>query len=337
MLCIWWTVLWPPGNGTVLAQENRLTVVDFYKNDTVLHLELHVQPDETTGWTEFEADAAEQFFVHATDGMVAFGDGEIAAAKMSAFELSKPDAPPDVHFLLDVAVPEGARTVTFYWPHAFGGVVLRQQGVEDPFAGYFAKGEHTAAIPLSGGAARAPEEVAFENLSRGFGEVLPKGVELILLGVVIFFKRGWPGPLVAQIMALGGGHAIAVLALSFFSWAPPGVLTMWMVPAVTLLLALDNIFMRALHYWRLGILFALSALQSYAFAAVMENSGLSKTLVLPATAGFGAGLTLGLGTVVVAGYMGLGVWFGRHPKYRGRVIMPASLSVIGIVLYRTLA
>lgn len=47
-------------------------------------------------------------------------------------------------------VPEGAKTVVFGWDSAFGTIVLRQQGVENPYDGFLQQGATSDPIPLGG-------------------------------------------------------------------------------------------------------------------------------------------------------------------------------------------
>ena len=48
---------------------------------------------------------------------------------------------------------------------------------------------------------------------------------------------------------------------------------------------------------------------------------------LPALIGFNVGVELGQLAVIAAAYLGVRLWFGRHPKYRGRVAIPASVTI----------
>jgi type IV secretory pathway VirB2 component (pilin) len=43
--------------------------------------------------------------------------------------------------------------------------------------------------------------------------------------------------------------------------------------------------------------------------------------------GFSLGVAAVQIAVVAVAYLGVRLWFGRHPKYRGRVAIPASLTI----------
>lgn len=51
-------------------------------------------------------------------------------------------------------VPEGAETVTFQWDPAFGTIVLRQQGVEEPYDGFLQGGATSDPVQLTSGGRR---------------------------------------------------------------------------------------------------------------------------------------------------------------------------------------
>ena len=61
------------------------------------------------------------------------------------------ELPRDSLWRLEAAVPAGAEQVQVTWPDGAGALVLRQQGVEDPYTGYLAGGEKSPEIALSGG------------------------------------------------------------------------------------------------------------------------------------------------------------------------------------------
>ena len=63
------------------------------------------------------------------------------------------ELPRDSLWRLEAAVPAGAEQVQVTWPDGAGALVLRQQGVEDPYTGYLAGGEKSPELALSGGRA----------------------------------------------------------------------------------------------------------------------------------------------------------------------------------------
>lgn len=326
-------LLWRPN---AVAQEISTTLIDFRRDGQTLFVAVTLKAAGDTHWGEELWSADPAHIARVTDGMVSFGVG-LANFSVSEFQKTDNGRAVELRFSLSADIAPDAEAVTFYWPQSFGAVVLRQHDVAKPFGGYFAQGQFPPPIPLVGGAVQSDEEIVVQNLREGFAQVWPRGLEFILLAAAVFLKRGWASAMIAQIAALGFGHASAVVALSFFAWRPEETVALWLLSAVVAILALDNIVMRSLQFWRLLLLFCFSAVQTTAFAAALERANLTTSQIVPATAGYGAGVTLGIAVGVFAGYVALGFWFGHSLKYRGRVIMPASFTVIGLELYHILA
>ncbi len=318
-----------------LAQSSDPTLVDFRREGQSLFVDvtLEVQPRKD-GSSEHLFDETAHL-ARMTDGMVSFGD-EFASLLVRDVQIDETGAVIDLAFTLVATIPSEADAVTFRWPQVFGAVVLRQHGVPEPFGGYFAQGQFPEAIPLAGGASRSSQDIAVQNFISGFDSVWPHGLEYIFLAALIFLKRGWLRPMVAQLAALGFGVACAVVALPFVTWAPTQVLMTWTLPVVVLILALDNIVMRVLSVWRLALLFGFAALQIFGFSAALNSVSFANAHVMPATAGYGLGFLVAISSGVLLGYLALAIWYGHSLKYRGRVIMPASLTVLGWELYRLL-
>ncbi len=60
------------------------------------------------------------------------------------------DLPRDSLLVLEGALPWGADSVDLNWPAQYGMLVLRQQGVDDPFTGYLS-GQRSPEIPVQAG------------------------------------------------------------------------------------------------------------------------------------------------------------------------------------------
>ncbi|MBT8154414.1 HupE/UreJ family protein [Epibacterium ulvae] len=315
------------------AQSTGPTIVDFRRDGPSLLVDVTLEAPPGADWVSEQLFDEPAHIARMTDGMVSFGIG-FAELTVQDLRKTEADATVELAFTLSLTIPPEAEVVTFRWPLAFGAVVLRQHGVPEAFGGYFAQGQFPDAIPLAGGAARSSQDIAVQNFVTGIETVWPRGVEFIFLAALIFLKRGWPGPMIAQLAAMGFGNACAVVALSFVTWSPTPALVAWALPVVVVMLALDNIVMRGLRVWRLALLFLFAGLHSFGFAATMGGANIAAMQVLPATAGYGLGILVAISGAVLVGYLTLAIWFGHSLKYRGRVIMPASLTVLGWELYR---
>ncbi len=106
-----------------------------------------------------------------------------------------------------------------------------------------------------------------------------------------------------------------------------------LIAASIVFVAVENIFSRRLHLWRPVVVFAFGLLHGLGFASVLGEFGLPQDQVIPALLGFNVGVELGQLTVIALAYGALGYWFGKHPKYRGRVAIPASVTIALIGSY----
>lgn len=224
-------------------------------------------------------------------------------------------------------IPAGADSLRMTWPAGSGGVVLRQNGVEDPYTGYLQGGETSPPVPLVGGAAKTPVEAFVEYIPIGFSHILPKGLDHILFVLGLFFLSPRVRPLLLQVSVFTVAHTItlALGALGIVSVSPAIVEPLIALSIV--FVAVENIFARKLHSWRVFVIFGFGLLHGLGFATVLGQFGLPASQFLPALIGFNVGVELGQLAVIAAAYLGVYLWFGQHPKYRGRVAIPASVTI----------
>ncbi len=241
---------------------------------------------------------------------------------------------PRASFLdLTAEIPPGAGSLRITWPKGSGGVVLRQNGVEEPYTGYLQGGETSPPIPLSGGAAKTPVEAFMEYIPVGFTHILPKGLDHILFVLGLFFLSPRVKPLLLQVSLFTVAHTItlALGALGMVNVNPAIVEPLIALSIV--FVAAENVFARKLHSWRSFVIFGFGLLHGLGFASVLGEFGLPPSQFLPALIGFNVGVELGQLAVIAAAYLGVRLWFGRHPKYRGRVAIPASVTIAMIGSY----
>ncbi|UWQ80911.1 HupE/UreJ family protein [Leisingera sp. S132] len=224
-------------------------------------------------------------------------------------------------------IPPGTGSLRITWPNGSGGVVLRQNGVDEPYTGYLQGGETSPPIPLGGGAAKTPVEAFMEYIPVGFTHILPKGLDHILFVLGLFFLSPRVKPLLLQVSLFTVAHTItlALGALGMVNVNPAIVEPMIALSIV--FVAVENIFARKLHTWRSFVIFGFGLLHGLGFASVLGEFGLPENQFLPALIGFNVGVEFGQLAVIAAAYLGVRLWFGRHPKYRGRVAIPASVTI----------
>ena len=224
------------------------------------------------------------------------------------------------------AVP-GARFVTLYWPDGGGALVLRQQGVEDPYTGYIEGGTLTPPIPLAGGVSRSGWSVFTGYIPVGFDHILPKGLDHILFVLGLFFLSTRLKPLIWQISAFTLAHTVT-LAAGALGWVSvPASVVEPLIAASIVFVAVENVFSSGLTPWRPVVVFCFGLLHGLGFASVLGEFGLPEAQFIPALLGFNIGVELGQLTVIAVAFLTVGLWFGQKPWYRGAIAVPASVVI----------
>ena len=253
---------------------------------------------------------------------------EVEIEAVDDLELPRP-----TNLMVFAELPAGVRMVQFHWPTGSGGLVLRQHDVEAPYTGYLLSGETTPLIPLSGGAQQAPLEAFVAYIPVGFDHILPKGLDHILFVLGLFFFSSRMRPLIWQVTAFTLAHTIT-LAMATLGWVEvSAAIVEPLIAASITFVAIENIFVRRLHFWRPVVIFCFGLLHGLGFASVLGEFGLPPAQLVPALLGFNVGVELGQLTVIAIAFALVGYWFGKHPKYRGRVAIPASATIAAIGAY----
>lgn len=230
-------------------------------------------------------------------------------------------------------LPGTALYLSLTWPERSGAVVLRQNGVKEPYTGYLLGGTVSPAIALNGGAVQRPWEVFQSYLPVGFDHILPKGLDHILFVLGLFFLSTRLGPLLWQVTTFTLAHSITLALGALGLVTVNAAVVEPLIAASIVFVAVENIFSRRLHLWRPLVVFAFGLLHGLGFASVLGEFGLPQSQVVPALLGFNVGVELGQLAVIAMAYGTLGYWFGKHPKYRGRVAIPASVTIALIGSY----
>ncbi|KIC11435.1 membrane protein [Leisingera sp. ANG-M1] len=251
----------------------------------------------------------------------------LSVSKVTIPDVGDASLPRSSFLELTGEIPSEARSLRIAWPVGSGGVVLRQNGVEAPYTGYLQGGETSPPIALGGGSAQTPVDAFMEYIPVGFTHILPKGLDHILFVLGLFFLSPRVRPLLLQVSVFTVAHTItlALGALGMVDVNPSIVEPLIALSIV--FVAVENIFARKLHSWRTFVIFGFGLLHGLGFASVLGEFGLPPSQFLPALIGFNVGVELGQLAVIAVAYLGVRLWFGRHPKYRGRVAIPASVTI----------
>ena len=262
-----------------------------------------------------------------TFSLLAGGPVELSVTRITIPEVGDASLPRASVLVFGGEIPPQAQSLRIAWPAGSGGVVLRQNGVAEPYTGYLQGGETSPPIPLGGGAAKTPVEAFMEYIPVGFTHILPKGLDHILFVLGLFFLSPRLKPLLLQVSVFTVAHTITLALGALGTVSVSAAIVEPLIALSIVFVAVENIFARKLHSWRTFVIFGFGLLHGLGFASVLGAFGLPANQFLPALIGFNVGVELGQLAVIAAAYLGVRLWFGRHPKYRGRVAIPASVTI----------
>lgn len=226
-------------------------------------------------------------------------------------------------------VPAGAREMQFAWPAGSGSIVLRQQGVNDPYTGLIEGGQSSDKIPLGGGGAQSGWQAFLSYIPVGFDHILPKGLDHILFVLGLFFLSTRMRPLIWQVSAFTLAHTVTLALGALGLVNVPASIVEPLIAASIVYVAVENVFTSGLSPWRPLVIFGFGLLHGLGFASVLGEFGLPPGQFIPALIGFNIGVELGQLTVIAIAFLVVG-WAIRKIWYRRAIAVPAS-CVIALV------
>ena len=240
---------------------------------------------------------------------------------------------------LVLAGPAQGAVIQVAWPDGAGDIVLRQQGVEEPYTGYIAGGDMSPPLSVTGGQALSGWAAFADYIPVGFDHILPKGLDHILFVLGLFFLAAAWRPLLLQVTSFTAAHTVT-LALGALGWVSvPAAIVEPLIAASIVYVAVENIFLARLTPWRPVVVFGFGLLHGLGFASVLGEFGLPQEQFIPALLGFNVGVELGQLTVIAIVALAVG-WFAGRDWSRPVVAIPASavIALIGSwwVIERTL-
>ncbi len=239
-------------------------------------------------------------------------------------------------FQFAVPIPAGADSVQVGWDTAFGTLVIRQQGVENPYDGYLEAGAISDSIALAGGGQVGQWQTFANYLPVGFDHIVPLGLDHILFVLGLFFLSTHFRPLLWQVTSFTVAHTItlALAALGYVS--VPSSIVEPIIAASIVFVAVENIVARGLSPWRPAVVFGFGLLHGLGFASVLGQFGLPAGAFIPALIGFNIGVELGQLFVIAVAF--LCVWQAiRVDRGANEVTQASALYVVLIIIFGSLA
>lgn len=208
------------------------------------------------------------------------------------------DLPRISEWALTGDLPAQANSINVMWPAGSGQLVLRQQGVDDPFTGLINGGDESGPISLAGGNAQSGWEAFGAYIPVGFDHILPKGLDHILFVLGLFLLSTQLRPLILQVTMFTLAHTVTLALGALGLVSVPGSIVEPLIAASIVFVAIENIFFSGLSRWRPLIVFGFGLLHGLGFASVLGDFGLPEDQFIPALIGFNVGVEIGQLTVI---------------------------------------
>lgn len=162
--------------------------------------------------------------------------------------------------------------------------------------------------------------------------------ESVLLALCFFFFSQKPRDLFFQVamfvvtysLALGMA-VLGVVSIAGMSGLS-GLMLGWMVPVGISVLAVENLFAKKLHWWRMGIIAVMGILMGTVYSMTLSIAGMAAESVTTAFAGFDLGYQLGLLLSLVFAALVVFAFWSRD-WYQRYVSMPVCLLIAGVGMF----
>ncbi|MGB5454066.1 MAG: HupE/UreJ family protein [Sedimenticolaceae bacterium] len=292
------------------------------------------------------AEAFEPFQERMLDLIELRLDGEINRPRIAKVDIPVPGytkVPRISVITLEGDIPTATRSLTWYYPTAFGDNAVRVRQVDEDneqwhwSAWQWIRDDRTSDPFSLTEVFRTPGflDVVTEYTAAGFDHIIPLGTDHILfvLGLFLFSTR--MRPLLWQITMFTVAHSITLaLAMTGVIELPARVVE----PLIALSIAyvgVENIWHRRLHKSRLVLVFVFGLLHGLGFASMLAEFGMPDNAFFTALVSFNVGVEIGQLTVVAIAFLTIGLWFGNKPYYRNMIVIPGSLMITLVGLYWT--
>jgi hydrogenase/urease accessory protein HupE len=273
-------------------------------------------------------------------------DGRPSPARITEVDIPVPGytkVPRISLIVLEGEIPTGTRSLSWYYPAAFGDNAVRVRQVDETnekwhWSPWQWIREDRTSEPFSLTEVFSPPgvlDVLVEYGAAGFDHIIPKGLDHILFVIGLFLFSTRMRPLLWQITMFTIAHSITLaLAMTGIIELPARVVE----PLIALSIAyvgIENVWHRRLHKSRLVLVFAFGLLHGMGFASMLADFGMPDDAFFTALIGFNLGVEAGQLVVVGLAFLTVGFWFSKKPYYRRLIVVPGSLLITAVGLYWT--
>lgn len=229
-------------------------------------------------------------------------------------------------------LPPDAKVFTFNWVEKFGRVTLRTISVRARSAHIetIEPGQTSTQLVIDDIKARTQLDMIRDFMVIGYVHIVPKGTDHILFVLGIFLLSTRWRPILAQVTAFTVAHTLT-LGLGTLGYVNlPSSIVEPLIAASIVYVAVENILRPTLSPWRPLVVFMFGLLHGLGFAGILREFGMPEGEFVPGLLSFNVGVELGQLSIIAVAYLLVGIWFGRKPWYRQRVVIPGSLIIAAI-------
>ena len=237
-------------------------------------------------------------------------------------------------------VPEGAQSLTWYYPARFGDNAVRVREVnrsEQQFhwSEWQWIRDDSVSKPISLTEVSQPRsflDVVREYVLAGYKHILPRGMDhiLFILGLYLFSLR--IRPLLWQVTMFTLAHTITLGLAVYGVLQVPSAVVQPLIALSIAYVGIENIWHRKLEKSRLALVFGFGLLHGIGFASMLSDFGMPKNAFATALVSFNVGVELGQVSIIFGAWVLTGLWFGRRDWYRPVLATPVSLMISLVAL-----
>lgn len=229
-------------------------------------------------------------------------------------------------------LPETAKVFTVRWSPAFGKITLRIQAprARTMLIEVLEKGVTSAPMIIDDLEASTQWDMIRDFLVIGFEHIVPKGLDHILFVVGIFLLSTRMKPILTQVTAFTVAHTVTLGLGTLGLVSVPSAIVEPLIAASIVYVAIENIVRPTLSPWRPAVVFGFGLLHGLGFAGVLKGFGIPEGEFVVGLLSFNVGVELGQLFVIGVCFLTVGIWFGRRPWYRQRVVIPGSLIIAAV-------
>ena len=171
----------------------------------------------------------------------------------------------------------------------------------------------------------------FNWLKQGFLHVIPAGLDHILFILGIFLLSPKLKPLLTQSLVFTLAHSIT-LGLTVAGKIPfHGNIIEPLIALSIAYVAIENLFIKELKPWRLGLIFALGLLHGMGFGSVMSKLPMDPSQLVVPVIGFNLGVEAAQVSILLIA-LGVTVWWNEKKEYQWlRIAASLAIAVTGLV------